>query len=257
MNSRNLLAVIGVFAVFVVFLAVSPPDVVAAPTAAEIWNLKGATIIDLSHVQDSTIPADPALKVPTLEFFSIIGQGDTLYNLEVVSYCPHTGTHLDSPFHVNKDAGKLETVDPAVLIGPASVIDIKVPPFGYAITAADIKAWEAKNGQILYGDGILIHTGHDIYWPVKSNYIDKGYPYLATDAAEYLVTKKVRYVGLESISVDTAIPKSHRILMDNGVIVVENLTNIDKIGQTRCATIGTFPNIKGATGAYVRLLAIK
>lgn len=61
MNVKNIFAVIGVFALFVLFLAVNPPDVLASASAAEIWNLKGATVIDLSHVQDSTIPADPAL----------------------------------------------------------------------------------------------------------------------------------------------------------------------------------------------------
>ena len=78
------------------------PATVSASTASE-WNLNGRTVIDLSHIQDQTIPADPALKKPTLEFFAHVGQGEGAYwNLETVSYCPHTGTHMEAvaPVHI-------------------------------------------------------------------------------------------------------------------------------------------------------------
>jgi len=182
-----ILAIVGVIFMSLVACGSKAKTVTApipAVTASNEWNLKNKTVIDLSHVQDQTMPADPALKKPTLEFFSRVGQNGALHNLEVISYCPHTGTHLDAPFHVNNNGGAVETLDPTVLIGPASVINLNVPAGSYAITAADIKSWEAKNGPIQEGDGVLIHTGHDKNWPNKDTYIDKGYPYLAKDAAD-------------------------------------------------------------------------
>ncbi|GHU28829.1 cyclase [Betaproteobacteria bacterium] len=221
------------------------------------WNLDSKTIIDLSHVQEHEMPVDPALTLPTMSFFAHIGQGEGAYwNLENITYTPHTGTHMDAPFHVNSGWGSIETLNPALLFGPATVLSITVPKGMYAISLADIKAWEEKNGQIPLGDAVLVHTGHDRYWPDKKTYIDDGYPIFSKDAAEYIASRKARYVGMETISPDGPNTDAHQIFMGNNVLVVENLANIGEIGKKRCLTIGTFPNIKGATGVYVRLLAV-
>lgn len=221
------------------------------------WDLNNTKVIDLSHVQDENMPADPSLTTPKLNFFARVGQAvGAFWNLENITYTPHTGTHLDSPFHVNSNWGSFETMNPTLLIGPATVVSITVPKGSYSITAADIKAWEAKNGVIPQGDAVLVHTGHDVYWPDKKTYIDDGYPIFAKDAAEYIVTKKARYVGMEAISPDGPNTDTHQIFMGGGVMIVENLTGLGSIGKTRCFTIGTFPNIKGATGVYMRLLAL-
>lgn len=80
-------------------------------------ELSGKKLIDLSHTAEADMPCDPALALPELDFFSREGSGLQLHNLEVIRYCPHTGTHMDSPFHVCSEWGSMETVDPAVLIG--------------------------------------------------------------------------------------------------------------------------------------------
>ena len=231
-------------------------DAQTTGTAPIQWDLKNAKVIDLSHVQETAMPADPSLKTPVLTYFARVGQGSgAFWNLENITYTPHTGTHMDTPFHVNNNWGAAETVDPTFMIGPASVIAIPAVA-GHAITAAEIKAWEAANGPIQEGDGILLHTGFDANWPNMQTYIANGYPTLAKDAAEYLVSKKARYVGLETISPDGPNTDTHRILLGNNVLILENLTGIGKIGKSRCWTLGTFPNIKGASGVYIRLLAV-
>ncbi|MCX6376969.1 MAG: cyclase family protein [Armatimonadetes bacterium] len=247
-------ALIGILALTMT-ACTTQPQATAAPVAAN-WSLAGKTVIDLSHVQDNTMPADPSLKLPTLEWFARVGQGAGAYwNLEVISYCPHTGTHMDSPFHVNNNAGALETVDPKALIGPAIILNVKVPSAEYTLKAEDLKAAEAASGPIQPGDAVLIHTGHDTLWPSKA-YIEK-YPIFSNEAAQFLVSRKARFVGMETISPDGPNTNTHKILMDGGVLIVENLTNIDKIKGPRCTVIGTFPNIKGASGAYIRLLALQ
>ena len=232
-------------------------DTEQTPASVLDWSLENKTVIDISHVQEHDMPADPSLTTPTLSFFARVGQAvGAFWNLENVTYTAHTGTHLDSPFHVNSSWGSFETMDPKLLFGPATVVSITVPYGSYTITAADIKAWEAKNGQIAQGDAVLVHTGHDQYWPDKKSYIDDGYPIFAEDAANYLVSKKARYVGMEAISPDGPNTVTHQILMGGGVMIVENLKDLGKIGKNRCLTIGTFPNMKGETGVYVRLLAV-
>lgn len=212
-------------------------------------------MVDLSHVQDANMPsAAEALKPPTREFFLRVDEGGT-HNLEIVSYCPHTGTHMDSPFHVTTDGITIEAMDPELMIGYATVLsfDVSGP---YTITLSDIKAWEKVNGEIPEGDGILIDTKQDELWDKgKTEYIDNGYPILSSEAAEYIASKKARYVGMEFISPEGNTQNIHKTLMNNGVAIIENLKDLSKIGATRCYTIGTFPAMDGATGVYVRLLA--
>lgn len=222
-------------------------------------DLTTKRIVDLSHKVVSNMPADPTLKLPTLDFFSRVGQdiGDGIHNLEVLSYCPHTGTHMDSPLHVLQDGGDLTTVDPLILCGPARVVKIDAPQYTYGISSSDLRAWEREHGEIKENEAVLLQTGQAELWEKGfDEFIGKGFVYLEKDAAEYLVEKHIRYVAIESIGVDLEGVDSHTILLDNGVTVVENICNLDQIHNDTCYTIGTFPNIKGATGAWIRLLAI-
>ncbi len=231
-----------------------------ASTGATPWNLKNASIIDLSHVSEPTMPsADPAISPPTYKWFSEVGSKEfsPLHNLEDVHYCPHTGTHMDAPFHVDSSWGAVETVVPTILIGPAVIVTLKVPAGSYAITSADIKGWEAKNGAIRAGDGVLIHTGHDANWPDKKKFITDGYPYLAAEAARYLADRKIRYLAVESISPDADSTDSHKILLGNKIAIIENVTNLGAVKHARFNTIGTFANEKGASGVHIRLLAVE
>ena len=68
-------------------------------------ELSGNNLIDLSHTAEADMPCDPALALPELDFFSREGSGLQLHNLEVIRYCPHTGTHMDcikSPWFKSK-----------------------------------------------------------------------------------------------------------------------------------------------------------
>jgi kynurenine formamidase len=218
-------------------------------------ELKLGTIIDLSHLVEQNMPVDPALKLPALEFFGKITDGG-LHNLEVISYCPHTGTHMDAPYHVMQDGFAIESWPADVLIGPAVIVTVGHPG-KYEITKKDVQDWESRHGSIKPGEAVLFHTGHDANWSKGyEEYIGKGYPYLTPEAAQYLASKPIRYVAVESISPDTDTTEAHKIFLGKGIPIVENVCNLGEIYQNRCFTIGTFPAVKGATGVWVRLLAI-
>ena len=211
-------------------------------------------MVDISHMVQDEMPADPALKLPTLDFFSTIGEGDALYNLEVISYCPHTGTHMDAPHHVLKDQGTVESIDPEILIGPACIIRLDVEG-DYTITVDDIKNWEAENGEIQEGEGVMFDTKHDLIWESDPTGYITAYPHLEEASAQYLADKGVRFVGCEAISPDTSEPVCHKILLGAGTEVVENVCNLDQIEADRCYVVATFAAVQGSTGVWTRLLA--
>ena len=127
-------------------------------------DLSQYTVVDISHLQEADMPADPSLQLPQSDFFGRIGVDGGLHNLEVLSYCVHTGTHMDAPYHVIETGGGIDTVDPLILIGPACVVKLDVPAGSYGITVDDVKAWEEENGEIQSGEAVLFHTGHDALW---------------------------------------------------------------------------------------------
>lgn len=217
-------------------------------------NLADYSYVDISHLVESEMPADPALKLPELDFFSEIGTDDALYNLEVVSYCPHTGTHMDAPFHVLEEEGTIESVDPSVLIGPACIIRLDVDG-DYEITVEDVQNWEAEHGEIQAGEAVMFDTNHDQIWESDPQEYITNYPHLIAETAEYLVEKGVRFVGCEAISPDTSEPVCHKILLGGGVEVVENLCDLDQVAADRCYVVATFANVQGSTGVWTRLLA--
>ena len=205
-------------------------------------DLSQYTVVDISHLQEADMPADPSLQLPQSDFFGRIGVDGGLHNLEVLSYCVHTGTHMDAPYHVIETGGGIDTVDPLILIGPACVVKLDVPAGSYGITVDDVKAWEEENGEIQSGEAVLFHTGHDALWETDPDEYITNYPYLLPETAQYMVDKGVRYIAMESISPDTTTTESHQILLGNGVGVVENVCNLGDIEADRCYTIGTFPN---------------
>ena len=223
-------------------------------------ELSGKKLIDLSHTAEADMPCDPALALPELDFFSREGSGLQLHNLEVIRYCPHTGTHMDSPFHVCSEWGSMETVDPAVLIGPATVLSLTVPEYDYAVTREDIEQWEAEFGEIPKGDAVLLHTGHADKWEQGSgSYIDKGYIRLAPSAAAYLAEKKTRFIALEKISAWTALtPRYISFCWEMASALSKMSVTLKKSGGqiSTAPQCGTFPAVKGASGAWVRLLAL-
>ena len=211
-------------------------------------------MVDISHMVQDEMPADPALKLPSKDFFSNIGDGDALYNLEVISYCPHTGTHMDAPHHVLQDQGTVESIDPEVLLGVACVIRLDVEG-DYTITVDDIKAWEAEHGEIQKGEAVMFDTKHDLIWESDPVEYITNYPHLEEASAQYLADKGARFVGCEAISPDTTAPVCHKILLGAGTEVVENVCNLDQIGADRCYVVGTFSAVQGSTGVWTRLLA--
>ena len=216
-------------------------------------------VVDLSHTHGEGIVCEPYISKYQVEWLEKAGIDGGHANLEVRSYCPHTGTHMDAPFHVNSGWSTLDQLNPLVLCGPAVVVQIPAAEHWHRITKEELIAWENAHEEIRPGDAVLLFTGHADKWEEGfEEYIGKGYPYLDVLAAEYLAEKQIRLLGTESITVDRTGTgmEAHRMLLGNGVIIVESICRLEQIGTDRCELFGTFPAVRGASGAWIRLMAL-
>ena len=231
------------------------------------YNISGNKVIDLSQQIQPGIPKPVGFPDPCMDFFKKISDG-AVVNVETLHFCPHgAGTHIDAPCHFIDGADSIDKIDPAVIIGSAVIVDLREKKGSVPITKEDVQNWEKNTGEcIKEGDAVLLMTDFSRFWGLGSDgdgFLNEGWPYITRSVADYFVEKKVRLVGVESMDLDLIDPYDlstsefigHRTFLGHDIYIVENLTNLDKIGKTRCDIVATPLNFKGATGSPVRVLA--
>ena len=209
--------------------------------------------IDLTLTISESIPSFPGSPKP--QFISWSNLKEDGYNLELLFLSTHTGTHLDAPFHFVKNGMKIHQIPLNRLLGKAVLIKLEKTK-NTKISKTDITLFEKKNGEITNSSSVFFYTG----WQKnlkKDNYFTEN-PGLDISAAKYLVSKNINLVGIDSPSIDLGKDESfnvHRILSKNDILIVENLTNLNKI-VTKEFNFTILPlKLKDATGSPVRAIA--
>jgi len=74
-----------------------------------------------------------------------------------------------------------------------------------------------------------------------------------------LASKKINLVGIDSPSIDLGKDEKfsvHHVLAKSGILIVENLANLDKINSEEFHLIVAPLKLKNATGSPVRAMAL-
>ncbi|MFQ5969469.1 MAG: cyclase family protein [Nitrososphaerales archaeon] len=176
------------------------------------------------------------------------------YESELIFMSSHTGTHMDAPYHFVPKGKKIDEIPVNSFVAAALLLKIKKRAKEY-ITKSDVVSFE-KKAAIAKGNAAVFSTGWEEH-ASRADYLSNN-PGLSRDAAEYLVSKKVNIVGIDSANIDH--PDSnftvHKALLPKGILIVENLCNLKELTQTRFKLIVLPLKIMGATGSPVRAIAI-
>jgi kynurenine formamidase len=205
--------------------------------------------VDLSHPlvhgQDN-FPMDPKL--------SIVPHSTTQtlkYAMTQVCMATHQGTHLDAMSHFI-DGGK--TIDQMPLdwfFGDA--ILLRLPKAAREeITTADFQKIEPL---LQPGVRLIYETGWHRQFG-QANYFS-DFPSLTQDAARYLVSRKIRLLGMDTPTPSRDWYEVHHILLAASaeIVVVEGLTNLSQLPER--FTFAGFPlNFQGRDGSPIRAVAI-
>ena len=210
--------------------------------------------IDLTLTISESIPNFPGSPKPHfIPWTSIKEDG---YNLELLFFSSHTGTHLDAPYHFDKNGAKIHQISVNRFFGKAVLIKIARKK-NQAITKNDIMSFEKKDGKIPENSSVIFFT--DWQKNIKKDFYFFNNPGLSKSAARYLSSKKINLVGIDSPSIDLGKDESfsvHKILSKNNILIVENLSNLDKI-KTKNFDFVILPlKLKDATGSPVRAIAL-
>jgi len=211
-------------------------------------------VIDLTLTISEQIPTFPGSPQPNFINWETLEKDG--YNLELLFLSSHTGTHIDAPYHFLKKGQKIHQIMTRRLVTEAILIKIRKGA-NQSITKTDIQKFERKYGKIEDGSTVIFHT----YWQKnlkKESYFLKN-PGLAVSAAKYLALKKINLVGIDSPSIDLGRDSKfsvHHILAKNGILIVENLANLEKIKSKMFHLIVAPLKLKNATGSPVRAMAL-
>jgi kynurenine formamidase len=241
----------------------------------------------VSRIVDLTCPFDRQYTVPQYLHHNWRIKFESLFTFprdgqRVVEFTmsTHTGTHVDSPSHVLEDGFDLDGYALSTFFGTGVVLDVTKGP-KEPIEADDL---ERADVGVRSGDIVLLCTGwgrHFVEEPLDPYYLALNHPGLAVSGARWLVDRGVKAVGIDTYSIrgvtDDAeidadvirvgttterIPTRgrtepvHQILLGNGVLICEQMTNLHEVVSRRC-TISLFPlPFVGMDGAPVRAVAI-
>jgi arylformamidase len=196
-------------------------------------------------------PGDPS---PSFENYSTLEKDGV--NLTKIIMGSHTGTHLDAPRHFIRDGIGIDRIPPEKLIGEAYVADLSTKPIGSGITSKDLQ--RKLEEKIAEDDIVVVYTGCSEHWGDKS--IGRGYTYLTGEAAGYLVSKRVRAVGIDFLSVEkfkAPEPVVHKTLLGSGIFIIESLTSaVRQFVGKRILMICMPIKLQDGDGAPSRVVAI-
>lgn len=202
---------------------------------------------DISFPYSSTMAIYPNNPNFSIQRVQDLEKGDSA-NVSLISMGSHTGTHIDAPAHFIAGGKTVDQLELEAMNGTAKVFDVrgnreitKKLLSRYEINEGDIVIFKTDNSETFRGDVVL------------TDYVTLDY-----DAAEYLVEKKVKMVGIDYMTIERPKAKRvpgqsiHTILLSQEVLIAETL-DLSKVEEGRYL-LYCFPlNIIGADGVPVRM----
>lgn len=201
-------------------------------------------IIDLSYEIIDHMPVYPGDK--DTEIRQIKKYSDDGYNAFYFSSSMHAGTHIDMPRHMLDDERYTSAFPVSDFISDGIIID------SMNETKIDYKP-EYENLD-LENTAVLIKTGFcDMYKDTAEYYAD--HPILTKRFAEYLAERKIQILGIDFPSPDRMPYEIHKILLSADIKIVENLTNLAVLKNTKKFRFYAVPLKINAEASLVRAFA--
>ncbi len=200
-------------------------------------------LIDLSHVFDNAMPVYPGDPTPELQQATEIGP--TGYAIGSVHTVLHAGTHIDGPRHVFEEGVFLSDVPVERFAGRGVLIDAR----GRAVVDADALA-----GKMLrQGDIVLVMSGRSALYRSPEYFLESAV--VTGGFAQALADAGVSMLGIDFASPDHPPFPVHRLLLSHGILIIENLTNLERLIGVPCFEVIALPVRFRAEAALARVVA--
>ena len=245
----------------------------------------GLNFYELSHVWGHGAPSYPGNDDVIMYRSVKHGQHGVMTNrLKMVM---HTGTHMNAPIHMIQGGAGLAHIPLECLFGNGVILNVPKKKWGL-ISADDLKNTEIE---IQNGDFVVLVTGWHQKYSDSLEYFGES-PGISKEGAEFLVSKNVKLVAIDTPQIDHPLATSlaghrggplmnrleenyaketgnnpkkdhpewnvaHKILLAAGVPTIEQVGgDIDSLKNTRATLIATPWRWVHGDACPVRLVAI-
>jgi len=204
------------------------------------------------EIIDITLPLSPNTPVwdgdQGISIQQTVFKGETSdFNISRVEMGVHAGTHIDSPFHLFNAGYTVDEIPLEVLIGQATILEIS-------------SSWEVINSEALLTSGfkpgierLILKTRNTEFWIRDPYGFHADYIGINSDGAEFLVNQGLKLIGIDYFSASPVsdLVSPHEILLDAGVVILENAYLVDvELGEYECLCLPL--KLQGTDGAPVR-----
>jgi kynurenine formamidase len=213
---------------------------------------KNMEVIDLTHIIEENMPAYPGEESPHLENkYNYQRDGFQVIKLTMFT---HSGTHLDTPAHFFDNGLTTDKLPLSDFYGKGVLVDCSGFSENEIIDVDYVKMYRAE---LAAADFALIFTGWSDHWGSDRYFGD--FPVLSKEACSFLLSCNLKGIGLDVISIDSISSndfENHNLVLSNGLIIIENLTNLESL-INKSFDFAVFPlKIKDGDGSPVRAAAI-
>jgi len=237
------------------------------PPAPVQQTIAYSRVVDLSHVIHPGIVRWPG--DPPVEFLEVAQLDRDGYFMRRFSMGEHSATHMNAPNAYYPGGISIDAYPVESLVAPAVVIDIRdraASAQDYALSRADVLAWEEQHNQVPRGSIVLLYTGWQSKWADPPAYLGGNrseglhFPGFGYDAARLLIADRgVAGLGIDTHGLepgqDTAFTVN-KLVLGQPRVALENLTNLDLLPPTGITLVIGVIRLQGGSGAPVPVLAL-
>jgi len=199
--------------------------------------------IDLSQTIDNNIPiypGDTPFKLSQDKFLT----SDQYTNFRIDTGM-HVGTHIDTPMHMIDNKIFISDIALDNFTGIGRLLDVRNQK---TITYHDEYVNKFRENDI-----VLLYTGQSALFG-KDAYFE-SYPVVDDSFAEFLISKKIKILGIDSPSPDIYPFGIHKKLFNKGILIIENLCNLNSLKYAESFEIFAFPLKINADASLLRVVA--
>jgi kynurenine formamidase len=228
-------------------------------------GLRDARIVDLSQTLEEHMPHFPTHSKFFHNLWTSYWHGGRSLSYQLVMH-EHNGTHVDAPAHFISEAKPdahltIDQIPIARLMGRGVHLDCRTCKETDYVLKKQIMDWEARHGAIAQGDIVLFDFGWSARWGLRPHdqpYFD-DWPGVSMEAAEYLISKPVAAIGVDTLSPDP--PEAlrtnpiHPVVLEKHLLIIENLTNLGELPDF-FLFLALPLKIRAGSGSPVRAVAL-
>ena len=199
--------------------------------------------IDLTHSLNANIavfPGDDPIRIDHVKTLERDG-----FNNYRLTTGMHVGTHIDEPNHITSDTRMMADFPLEMFTGKGVVIEIR---------GEEKVAFRESFRSIIQPESIvLFYSGMDHHFGEPDYFTN--YPDITEELSRFLADQHVKIVGLDWVSLDHDPYPIRDILFKSGVLILENLTNLDQLLHETNFEAFAFPLKIEADSSIVRVAA--